>query len=1021
MLSGKAFTGGRGYAQHHLKSNDYYEKGKTVNGYWLGKACQYFGVTEGAKVTDEEFEALRSNHNPISGEQLTLRNNTTRVKTLSIENEIITETVSNRRSFYDFTFSAPKSFSVMAVTLDDSRIRDWHDKAVRKAVKELEVYTARQDHTFLDIERTGEFCAAHFKHDANRSLEPQLHDHVVIFNATPSKKGKNYAIEFNEFYKRCKYITAVYRDELAKHAAEGGYKIEVDDQGAPQISNTDDIVKHFSGRTRIIEEHVKNIEDEIGTVLSNSQKKLISFATRGFDEEKFDKLYEKNNYGKNWNKESYFNEYLKIIGMSSNSGLIEATTPDVIENQKKSLSEEQLQRLENILTISQKLEMDIQNGKTKFKSPAVLLDSMEFSRKHNFERKTVIQDYEYYTSVLTHSIGRGTDLDQMKNYLQYQLEDNQLIKIKDEIATKEHLEQELNIIEWVKEGENKFPNIRIVEFIPSDLLNREQRNAVTELVLSKDQFNALIGKAGTGKTFTVSEIVRANIESGYNVLLCAPSNGARDVLKDDGRKIKNEYNQPLTAKPFESAISLQKLLVDEKLQNTLGNNSLIVLDEAGMASLKQLNQLAKLAREKSWRIIHVGDVKQHISVEAGDGFRIELKYSNIKRCQLKRIQRQKRTAMKGKYRQIAIDLAFGRVAEAFNSLDKLGAIVEVKNYDMYKALADEYIKYYENNKSVVVVNSTHKENFLASEAIREKLKEKGLITNEQKVRINIPLNWTNAEKLEVNNYKPGMILESVSGKDKGRSWIIKSIDHSKGLKCISKNGEGRFIKKDVLCSFDVCTSKEIMLGIGDKIMVRTGEKNRTGELVNGEIIQVKGFDKSGNIITEDDKLITSKKFTYGYASTSHKAQGKTTEAVLIGFDRFSVRFADQKTAYVAGTRGVNEMKIFCENKLDLLKIDTKTGDRRSALELIEEASIHDRKISETQKDRQQTVNRMRTHISNMRKIGIVYALAELSIKLKYKFNKIFSSSNDKSRTVNLTQKLEKQYKNSKQESFHISY
>ena len=43
--------------------------------------------------------------------------------------------------------------------------------------------------------------------------------------------------------------------------------------------------------------------------------------------------------------------------------------------------------------------MEIQNGTAKLNSPALLLDSMEFSRKHNFERKSVVQDYEYYTTV----------------------------------------------------------------------------------------------------------------------------------------------------------------------------------------------------------------------------------------------------------------------------------------------------------------------------------------------------------------------------------------------------------------------------------------------------------------------------------------------------------------------------------------------------------------------------------------------------------------------------------------------
>lgn len=986
MLSGKAFTNGQGYAENHLKSNDYYEKGKTVTGYWLGKACADFGVQEGQSVTDKEFEALRNNLNPVTGEQLTFRNNTTRTESVNLGNELVSKEISNRRSFYDFTMSAPKSFSVMAVTLDDNRIRSWHDKAVRKAISEMELYTSRQDHRTEDIERTGKFCTAHFKHDANRSLEPQIHDHIVIFNATPSSNGNNYAIEFGEFYKRCKYITAVYRDELAREAINGGYEIEIDDQGAPQIKNTDDITKHFSGRTRIIEQHVKRIEDEIGTVLSNSQKKLISFASRGFDEAKFNGLYNEAENGSNWTKESFFNEYLKLISRASDSTLVEATTPDVIENQKKSLSEEQLKRLEHILEQSIHHERQIKAEELERLSSHNLRESMEYSKDHHIERKSVIKDYDYFTTVLNHSLGRGTDLKMMKNYLSYMMEDNELIKIKDEIATREHLEQELNIINYIKEGKNKFEEITKGDFNPSEKLNEEQKTAVNEIISSRDQFNALIGRAGTGKTFTVSEIVRANIENGYDVLLCAPSNGARDVLREDGKKIRSDYNQPLTAKPFEEAVSLQKLLIDESLQSKYRANSLIILDESGMASLKQLNELGVLARKNNWRVLQVGDIRQHISVEAGDGFRIELKYSDIKRCQLKNIQRQKKTAMKGKYRQIAIDLAFGRIAEAFNSLDKLGAIIEVKNYDMYKKLAEEYIRYYEKDKSVIVVNTTHKENLLASESIREKLKEKELIRDERKMTVNIPLNWTNAQKTEYKNYKSGMIIESVRGKDKGYFWTVETVDPKKGLICISAKGKHQTFIKDNLIFYDICAPKEIMLGIGDKIMLRTGEKNRTWELINGEILQVKGFDSSGNIITNDNKVITTRKFTYGYASTSHKAQGKTTEAVLIAFDRFSVRFADKKTAYVAGTRGVEEMKIFCENKQDLIKIDSKDGDRKSVLELIENK---------------------RQEISEKRKTGIINALSEFTRKVKQKLNLSLGFNKQEysiSRDINLEEK-----------------
>lgn len=49
------------------------------------------------------------------------------------------ETVANRRVFYDFTISSPKSVSVVAL-LQDVRIFSAHDQAVKIAMAELEKF-----------------------------------------------------------------------------------------------------------------------------------------------------------------------------------------------------------------------------------------------------------------------------------------------------------------------------------------------------------------------------------------------------------------------------------------------------------------------------------------------------------------------------------------------------------------------------------------------------------------------------------------------------------------------------------------------------------------------------------------------------------------------------------------------------------------------------------------------------------------------------------------------------------------
>ena len=99
------------YFDEHLSHNDYYTQGEVKMGQWIGEATWRLGLQEGQNVTREQFMALCDNLNPETGKLLTQR--------LKANGE--------RRVFFDFTCSAPKSVSIMAVTLNDSRIIEAHE------------------------------------------------------------------------------------------------------------------------------------------------------------------------------------------------------------------------------------------------------------------------------------------------------------------------------------------------------------------------------------------------------------------------------------------------------------------------------------------------------------------------------------------------------------------------------------------------------------------------------------------------------------------------------------------------------------------------------------------------------------------------------------------------------------------------------------------------------------------------------------------------------------------------------
>ena len=120
-----SLTNAKGYFEHHLCVGDYYDQGQRVSGEWFGVGAQRLGLS--GKVRAEEFLRLCENQHPGTGEKLTQRHQTTRR-----DGDDIT---ANRRIFYDFTFSPPKSVSLAALVGGDERILDAHARAVRSALK----------------------------------------------------------------------------------------------------------------------------------------------------------------------------------------------------------------------------------------------------------------------------------------------------------------------------------------------------------------------------------------------------------------------------------------------------------------------------------------------------------------------------------------------------------------------------------------------------------------------------------------------------------------------------------------------------------------------------------------------------------------------------------------------------------------------------------------------------------------------------------------------------------------------
>jgi conjugative relaxase-like TrwC/TraI family protein len=210
MLTIRAMSDGKGYSSRHLEHSDYYAEGERVTGVWQGRGAELLGLS--GSVTSEEFEALRQGLDPGTNEFLRVRR--------SVDRKAVDGSkVAQGRSLYDFTISAPKSVSILAIIGGDDRLIEAHRKAVSETLQEAETYAAtRVRQAGANEDRpTGNLTLAVYHHDTSRELDPQLHTHAVAANLTyDGTEGRWKALQASEIYERRAYLSEVYRNALAR-------------------------------------------------------------------------------------------------------------------------------------------------------------------------------------------------------------------------------------------------------------------------------------------------------------------------------------------------------------------------------------------------------------------------------------------------------------------------------------------------------------------------------------------------------------------------------------------------------------------------------------------------------------------------------------------------------------------------------------------------------------------------------------------------------------------------------------
>lgn len=572
-------------------------------------------------------------------------------------------------------------------------------------------------------------------------------------------------------------------------------------------------------------------------------------------------------------------------------------------------------------------------------------EAVQFSLSHHLERKSVASDKEILATAIKSSVGSAT-VEKIKHA--FNSDTNILAaseKLRTFVTTKAALKEEKQLIICCNESKNKYRPISATYEPENQQLNDQQKAAVSHVLSSTDGIILITGKAGTGKTTLMKAVKQGILDSGKQIYSFAPSSEAsRGVQRSEG---------------FENADTVAKLISDIQLRAEL-KHQVIWIDEAGMLSNKDMNQVLAIAHAQSARVILSGDTKQHTSVERGDALRIIEQEAGIKPVTVNKIQRQKNAA----YKEAVQWLSDGKVEKGFKQLDQIGAIHEMTDTQQrVRAIADEYCQSAYGNslqptKEVLVIAPTHAEGDIVTRQIRQQLKEHKVIGLEDHaftVLKNRQL--TEAEKQQPEHYRQGDVIVFYQNSKGLKAGKKLEVTEAGGAYVFAKDAAGTLLPVPMAEAkkFTVFEPTTISVAEGDKIRITAnGKSEEDKHLFNGSTFRIEGFDKEGHVRLSNGATLAPDfgHFNLGYVSTSHSSQGKTADKIILSQSSATFRASSMEQFYVSVSRGREAVSIYTDDKEHLKQAVSQSAERTSATELMAKRQEQSQEINRISRFRQ---------------------------------------------------------------------
>lgn len=803
----------------------------------------------------------------------------------------------SRPAICDLTLNAPKSLSVEALVHSNPIAIAAHDQGVESALAFTEEHLL-----FSQIKRQGQVERFHtnkaligsFRQRDNREGEPHLHTHNVIFNVG-YVQGKWRSLANEQVYLGKLTVGAIYQNDTAYHLHQAGYKTYWDANGQFELAGNPKqlLTQTFAQRTEKLEAYLA----AMGLDRTSATPEQLNAANRATRNQK---AYDKD-------ADSQLSDWQAT-----------AATVGIAPCPQVSLQElESFFPAANHPTSPQEIVIAAAERLSEKTSAFGYMDLIKEGCR--------ISSGRYVSSSIQYAIDNSQELVGVPSTTPYP-----------SYTTRTILQRERQILDWAVQGKSFFVAICDVEqaIVAAEkfTLNPDQTKALQHIAISQDVVILIQGSAGVGKT-------RA---------LCALKDlmGERALI---GCAVGGLQAEGLEAESGIASQTIESLIHTSKAD--FPQNALIVVDEAGVVSNRQMHSLLERARESNCRLLLVGDTKQLSSVEQGNPFRLLQTRGGLETAFISQNMRQKDEQLLA-----VVDLCAAQQPQAaFDLLDKGGLITEIPDVDALRgAIAQDYLtRPIEQRRNTLIMATTHKERATLTAAIRSRLIEQGELTGASSaLEVLQKKDLDKHHLLLADHYQVGDRVRffcNCGSFTKGELYRVTATNpEARSVELVDANRQTHTLDLAKYRQRQVFSPHRIEIAAGEEMRFTAGIKDTNGKQlqVNGQRFRVEKVDPQKQTIEISTK---GKRFTlapenllhsdYRWISTVHSLQGATAQYAILATLEGNGALLSQESWYVAASRAKLEFAAYCTDKAKLRESILISKAQRPAMDLIYSSPI----------------------------------------------------------------------------------